>query len=167
MAGADDARISAMASGEGKGEDESGRGRNGRVSRHMLVHLPQIERLLKDGDRSGECDVSSMWTRVGRIWEDEGRWNESKKLFFAARVWRMEKLGEEHPDTLTAMADLASTYCNQGRWKEAEEVELEVMEASARVLGEEQPDTLATMNSLAATYSIKGDKVRRTHSARG
>ncbi|KAK3613408.1 hypothetical protein LTR56_027904, partial [Elasticomyces elasticus] len=124
----------------------------------MLVHLPQIERLLKDGDRSGECDVSSMWTRVGRIWEDEGRWNESKKLFFAARVWRMEKLGEEHPDTLTAMADLASTYCNQGRWKEAEEVELEVMEASARVLGEEQPDTLATMNSLAATYSIKGDK---------
>ncbi|KAK5687748.1 hypothetical protein LTS10_001888 [Elasticomyces elasticus] len=65
--------------------------------RHMLVHLPRSKRLLKDGDQSAEGDVSSTWTHVGRIWEDEGRWNESEKLFFAARTWRTEKLGEEHP----------------------------------------------------------------------
>ncbi|KAK4894655.1 hypothetical protein LTR49_028360 [Elasticomyces elasticus] len=85
--------------------------------RHMLVHLPPIGRLLKDGGQSGECDLCSMWTHVGRVWEDEGRWNESEKLFFAARTWRMEKLGEEHVDTLSAMANLASTYWKQGRWK--------------------------------------------------
>ena len=32
-------------------------------------------------------------------------------------------LGAEHPDTLTSMANLASTYRNQGRWKEAEELD--------------------------------------------
>src|SRR3954469_21221439 len=33
---------------------------------------------------------------------------------------KFERLGAEHPDTLTSMANLASTYRNQGRWKEAE-----------------------------------------------
>jgi hypothetical protein len=33
-------------------------------------------------------------------------------------------LGEEHPDTLTTVANLASTYRNQGLWKEAEELEV-------------------------------------------
>jgi Tetratricopeptide repeat len=30
---------------------------------------------------------------------------------------------EEHPDTLTSMGNLASTYWNQGQWAEAEELE--------------------------------------------
>jgi hypothetical protein len=45
-------------------------------------------------------------------------------------------LGEEHPDTITAMANLASTYWNQGRWKEAEELQVKVLEVRRRVLGE-------------------------------
>jgi len=44
-------------------------------------------------------------------------------------------LGAEHPDTLTIIANLASTYRNQGRWKEAEELEVKVMETRRRVLG--------------------------------
>jgi Tetratricopeptide repeat len=49
-------------------------------------------------------------------------------------------LGEEHPDTLASMANLASTYRNQGRWKEAKELEVQVIETRKRVLGEEHPD---------------------------
>jgi len=33
-------------------------------------------------------------------------------------------LGAEHPDALTSMANLASTYCNQGRWNEADQSNL-------------------------------------------
>ncbi|KAL3428755.1 purine and uridine phosphorylase [Aspergillus tetrazonus] len=33
--------------------------------------------------------------------------------------------GPEHPDTLTGMANLASTYWNQGRWNEAEKLQVE------------------------------------------
>ena len=33
---------------------------------------------------------------------------------------RKEALGEGHPDTLTSMGNLASTYSKQGRWEEAE-----------------------------------------------
>jgi len=31
-------------------------------------------------------------------------------------------LGEEHPDTLTSMANPGVTYWNQGQWKEADSV---------------------------------------------
>lgn len=33
-------------------------------------------------------------------------------------------LGEEHPETLFSMGNLALTYWNQGRWKEAEDIEV-------------------------------------------
>jgi hypothetical protein len=37
---------------------------------------------------------------------------------------RKTKLGEDHPDTLISIANLASTYRNQGRWEEAEQLEV-------------------------------------------
>jgi len=69
-------------------------------------------------------------------------------------------LGKEHPDRLTSMANLASTYRNQGRWKEAEELEVGVMETRKRVLGEEHPargpehtSTLDTVHNLGLLYA--------------
>ena len=69
---------------------------------------------------------------------------------------RTRVLGDEHPHTLTAMANLAATYRNQGRWKEAEELEVKVMEARTRVLGDEHPDTLTAMANLGSTYLDQG-----------
>ncbi|OCK96219.1 putative kinesin [Cenococcum geophilum 1.58] len=63
-------------------------------------------------------------------------------------------LGEEHPDTLTSMANLASTHRNQGRWKEAENLQAKELEICSRVLGEEHPDTLTSMGNLA--FILKG-----------
>jgi hypothetical protein len=60
-------------------------------------------------------------------------------------------LGEEHPDTLSAMASLAATYRKQGRWQEAEELFVKVIETRSRVLGEEHPNTLNAMANLAYT----------------
>ena len=61
---------------------------------------------------------------------------------------RKRVLGEEHPDTLTSMANLASIYWNQGRWKEAEELNVQVMEIRRRVLGEGQSHTLTSVDNL-------------------
>ena len=64
---------------------------------------------------------------------------------------RKKVLGQEHPDTLNSMANLASTFWSQGRWKEAEELGVQVVEARKRVLGQEHPDTLTCMANLAMT----------------
>ncbi|KAK6423769.1 hypothetical protein LTR95_016472, partial [Oleoguttula sp. CCFEE 5521] len=126
--------------------------------RHMLVHLPPIEKLIgKETERRAD-DQSWIWISAGQVWQDEGRWKESEELFLAARQWRAQELGEEHPSTLTTMANLASTYRDQGRWKEAEELKVKVMEASSRTLGAEHADTLTAMANLAATYREQGRK---------
>ena len=65
-------------------------------------------------------------------------------------------LEEEHPDTLTSIANLASTYWNQGRWDEAEKLHMQVMETRKRVLKEEHPDTLSSMANLTAIYRNQG-----------
>ena len=49
---------------------------------------------------------------------------------------RKRVLGQEHPDTLNSMDNLASTYRNQGRWEKAEQLLVKVMETRKRVLGQ-------------------------------
>ena len=63
----------------------------------------------------------------------------------SCRLWRREntKLGEDYPDTLASVTDLASTYWKQGRWEEAEQLQVQMMEASKTKLGAGHPDTLA------------------------
>lgn len=65
-------------------------------------------------------------------------------------------LGEDHPDTLMSINNLAGTYWRQGRWKEVEKLQVEVMKKSKQALGEAHQDTLTSMNHLAFTYRALG-----------
>ena len=65
-------------------------------------------------------------------------------------------LGLEHPDTLTSINNLASTFLDRGRRREAEGLFVQVLETFKRVLGLEHPDTLISMNNLALTYGKQG-----------
>jgi len=66
-------------------------------------------------------------------------------------------LGEEHPETLTAMGNLAVTCHVQGDLVEARKLEEHVLEVSRRVLGEEHPGTLRAIGNLALTCHAQGD----------
>lgn len=61
-------------------------------------------------------------------------------------------LGDDHPDTLSAIRNLAATYGNQGRWKEAEDLQIQMLASMERVLGLEHTETLAVMGDLATSY---------------
>jgi hypothetical protein len=64
---------------------------------------------------------------------------------------RKKVIGEEHPDTLASMGNLALTYKEQGRQREAKELELQVMTTKKILLGNEHPETLISMHNLAYT----------------
>jgi hypothetical protein len=66
-------------------------------------------------------------------------------------------LGEEHPDTLTAMSNLAGTLYKQGGLAGARRLEEQVLSIRRRLLGEEHPDTLAAMSHVAVTLYRQGD----------
>jgi Flp pilus assembly protein TadD len=82
---------------------------------------------------------------------NQGRWNKAEPLMVQVMETTKRVLGEEHPYTLTSIANLAFIYSKQGRWKEAESLEVQVMETTKRVLGEEHPHTLTSMSNLAST----------------
>ena len=96
------------------------------------------------------------WTKFALVMWENGDFNNAEQLDVQVMDMRKKLLGEEHPDTLTSMANLASTYRNQGRWNEAEKLFVKVMDMRKKLLGEEHPDTLTSMANLASTYRNQG-----------
>ena len=89
-----------------------------------------------------------MRSTLGRVYYDEGRWDEAEKPQTQVMETQKTKLGTNHSDTLTSMANLASTYRNQGRWLEVEKLEEQVVETQKTKLGADHPSTLASMVNL-------------------
>ncbi|KAJ0108861.1 hypothetical protein J7T55_011355 [Diaporthe amygdali] len=81
-----------------------------------------------------------------------GQWKEAELSAVQSVNIRQEVLGEEDPDTLISMSNLAVTYRNQGRWEESEKLEVKVMEMCKQKLGPTHPDTLTSMANLAFTW---------------
>ncbi len=65
--------------------------------------------------------------------------------------------GEEHPDTLAAMLDLAEVLWAEGRLAAARLLEEQVVAARRRLLGESHGDTLKALGKLATTIGAQGD----------
>jgi tetratricopeptide (TPR) repeat protein len=86
----------------------------------------------------------------------DGKYNTAELVAAKAYQIYMSTLGEQHPDTLGAIANLAGTYRNQGKWEEAVILEEKVLELRKEILGEQHPDTLGAMANLAATYWSQG-----------
>jgi tetratricopeptide (TPR) repeat protein len=95
---------------------------------------------------TSEPPTLDAYNNLGEALDWKGDRYAAERFLQQALKGQREIHGEEHPFTLTSMANLASTYRNQGRWKEAEELEVQVMETSLRVLGAEHPDKGRTPN---------------------
>jgi hypothetical protein len=66
-------------------------------------------------------------------------------------------LGAEHPNTLTAMSNLAQSLSAQGDMAGARALEEEVLQVRRRVLGAQHPNTLTAMNNLAHSLRAQGE----------
>ncbi|EUC58653.1 nephrocystin-3 protein [Rhizoctonia solani AG-3 Rhs1AP] len=86
------------------------------------------------------------------VYQCTGQWSRVLQLLQPLVRAFKKVLGEEHPDTLTSMNNLAYIYSNLGRHSEAEQLQVKVLDARKRVQGEEHPETLRSMNNLASTY---------------
>ncbi|RYP67309.1 hypothetical protein DL771_007327 [Monosporascus sp. 5C6A] len=121
-----------------------------------LSHVYAVLKCDGTGSRDERLARASLLHRAAGFFDYQGQWKDAEKFQVQATELRRELLGEEHPDTLNSMANLASTYLNQGRWEEAESLGVQVMETRKRVLEKEHPDTLTSMSNLASTYWDQG-----------
>src|SRR2546423_2847370 len=68
--------------------------------------------------------------------------------------------GEEHPDTILAMGNLARTYADMGETIRARDLQEQALELRKRVSGEEHPSTIVAMSNLASTYAEMGRNIQ-------
>jgi tetratricopeptide (TPR) repeat protein len=131
-------------------DDHSNRSKWRRLLPHVQYALSQSP---ADHDNKKRSQLAQ---KCAMTLHSDGRYEEAEELRVQVMQTWKRVLGDEHPDTLASMANLASTYRHQGRWKEAEELQVQVMQTTKRVLGDEHPDILTSINSLALTYRHQG-----------
>ncbi|KAF8177900.1 hypothetical protein K438DRAFT_1605615 [Mycena galopus ATCC 62051] len=101
-------------------------------------------------------EISRFGLQYADIYYYAGRSTEATKLEINALEKSREILGDDHPNTLTAMNNLANTYCSLGQFKDAEQMQLVVLEKRRKILSDKHPDTLTAMSNLADIFHSLG-----------
>jgi len=98
-----------------------------------------------------------LLTRIGDF--DHYRGNPAMAALCWRKInqWRSDAYGEDHPDTLSSMNNLASTLKAMGDHRGAKALHEEELARCRKVLGEDHPSTLTSMNNLAGTLKAMGD----------
>ena len=87
----------------------------------------------------------------------EGDYIKEKNAYQKLYDLHKNKLGENHPDTLIVLGDLANSYSCLEDYNKALELNITVYNARKEILGEKHPDTLIVLNDLIISYSHLGD----------
>lgn len=116
-------------------------------------YLPHTRYILESdlADRNQQSRINLI-RKYGACLYEDGRWNEAEAAIKEVLEIEKRNLGMDHPDTLTSMSNLASTYRKQGRWKEAEGLEMQAIEMRKRVFAAAHPVMLINMANLASTF---------------
>lgn len=103
------------------------------------------------------ADEAAVLDRVGWYFRVAGAYGAAREAFGAAYAARRRLLGEEHPDTLTSLNNLAAILLSLGDYAAARAMQETVLATRRRVLGDEHPDTLTSMQDLATILLLLGD----------
>ncbi|KAF8519771.1 hypothetical protein BU17DRAFT_65778 [Hysterangium stoloniferum] len=123
---------------------------------NLLLHI-QAFRSRSCGGKDLKIYYDNMFSKFPMILREFSYWDIANAMQEVLLTKKDSVVGAEHPDTILAKANLAtSTYSNLGRLKEAEVLELQVLEVRQLILGPENPDTILAMANLASTYSDLG-----------
>jgi tetratricopeptide (TPR) repeat protein len=123
---------------------------------HIMTCLKSLTPEILFAVGNGEEERLEVANKFIRVCVENGQWQDAVELKEKVLEATKRTLGEEHPDTLLSMGNLASSYSDVGRRQEAIELEEKVLEARTRTLREEHPDTLISIGNLARSYSDVG-----------
>ena len=127
--------------------------------RHVIVHLPPNAVVSQQRTMSEEEETGWLLMAVSNVWQGGGRWKEAEQLQCACYQVRVERLGKEHPHTLTAMGNLAYTLKDLNRYDRALNLMTRAATASSKVLSDSHLNTLARCKALEE-WSDGDDRAR-------
>ena len=114
------------------------------------AYLPHALALLSSDQTMREQTVqAALEYKVSRYLTAKGDYTKAKSLALSSLALIEKALGQEHPDTLESMGNLASVLGSQGKYDAAEAIDRQTLQLREKALGEEHPDTLTSMGNLA------------------
>ncbi|KAJ7850967.1 hypothetical protein B0H13DRAFT_52122 [Mycena leptocephala] len=119
------------------------------ASLRLISHVDSLR-------HSNQPMIVDFGAQYGKIYFHAGRAEEAKELCLAFLAQQKQVIGDDHPEVLNTMGNLALTYSKLGKYHKAEELNVVVLEKRKWVLGDGHPDTLWAMGNLAATYNHLG-----------
>lgn len=121
-----------------------------------LPHAESVFQRLMERSVPSECELQ-LGLSMGHLLSARGLAGRARSIEEKIVARAHDAFGSEHPDTLTAMNNLAHTLWTQGNHAEARMLQERVLEVRRRVLGQEHLDTLTAMNNLANTIWAQGN----------
>ncbi|WP_141725433.1 tetratricopeptide repeat protein [Micromonospora pallida] len=110
-----------------------------------------------DADRAAQaCLLNS----AGMFLEGQGNLSQAIAYFGQALTDYRRTLGDDAPETLSSMNNLATAYQAVGDLKRAIPLYKQVITECRRTLGDDAPETLSSMNNLAGAYQAVGNLKR-------
>ena len=104
------------------------------------------QRMQLFGEQDEEClESSAMLATVYRL---EGQWGKAENLEVQVMETRKNKVDDDHPDTLTSMANLAFIWKSLARNMEALELLRKCLSKQVQVIGAHHPNTLSNNDTL-------------------
>ena len=102
-------------------------------------------------------DVAWLLDRAGTYRHTRGELGAALPLLDRAYAMRRDRLGEDHPDTLTSASNCALRVWDLGEFKRACALDRDILTRRRRILGDDHPDTLTSADNLANDLRRLGD----------
>ncbi len=115
--------------------------------------LETRRRLLGDRDPATLDTVGALAILAAML---QGDYPRAEAMLKSALAVLRSARGEEHPETLAIMNNLATQFVNQGKYGQAEDLYTKILEIKRRVMGEDHPSTLMTMSNLGVVNRYQG-----------
>ncbi len=122
---------------------------------HYAVLYPHVlaAGMLENTDAAGR----GLVLRLGRALRSSGDSRTAARLSGQVYQRWATDLGEDHPDTLGAAANLAASLWSMGAYPAARQMDEDVLTRYRRILGEDHPNTLRAAANLAGSLWSMGE----------
>ncbi|KAI1615467.1 hypothetical protein EDD37DRAFT_498255 [Exophiala viscosa] len=117
--------------------------------RSLVSHVHEFLRLGDQLDDVSIDDKMYQWSVLALVLAENGWTKDALPLTEEVVELHKSKLGEDHPETLMSMHNLAIWYSEAGRRAEALQLTEEVLELHKSKRGPDHPETLASEKFLA------------------
>lgn len=99
-----------------------------------------------------ELKAAKYYNLVGEYYTERCSLEKAEKVLNLALEIRKKNLGDNHPDTVISMDNLANLFYEKGLYALAEPLYLTAMEISEKIFGKEHEEVATNLNNLGNLY---------------